>query len=111
MEKKLKGMVVAITGSSSGIGAAIAKTLAKHGACVVLGARREDRLKKIEKEIKESGGETVYTVTDVKNKEDLVRLVQTAVSAYGKLDVIVNNAGVGHISRIDELDHHQLVCK
>jgi NADP-dependent 3-hydroxy acid dehydrogenase YdfG len=104
MEKKLKGMVVAITGSSSGIGAAIAKTLAKHGACVVLGARREDRLKKIEKEIKESGGETVYTVTDVKNKEDLVRLVQTAVSAYGKLDVIVNNAGVGHISRIDELD-------
>jgi NADP-dependent 3-hydroxy acid dehydrogenase YdfG len=111
LHKKLKDMqnqivdkVVAITGAGSGIGRAIAVELAKSGARVVLGSRKEESLKEVVEQIKEAGGEAVYAVTDVKQKEDLLRLVNTALSAYGRLDVMVNNAGVAYISRIDELD-------
>jgi NADP-dependent 3-hydroxy acid dehydrogenase YdfG len=96
--------VVAITGASSGIGKAIAKELARNGVKVVLGARRTEELEKIVEEIKNDGGEAAYVATDVTKKADLVRLVNMAVEKYGKLDVIVNNAGVAYISRIDELD-------
>lgn len=100
----LKGKVVAITGASSGMGKAIAIELAKNGAKVVLGARRTEQLQQLVEEIKSKGGEATFTKIDVKNKTDLVRLVHTAVEQYGKLDVIVNNAGVSQLSRIDELD-------
>ncbi|AYB31682.1 SDR family oxidoreductase [Chryseolinea soli] len=102
--QNIKGKVVAITGASSGMGKAIAIELAKNGAKVVLGARRTERLQQLVEEIKGKGGEATFTKIDVKNKADLVRLVNTAVERYGKLDVIVNNAGVSQLSRIDELD-------
>lgn len=102
--QNIKGKVVAITGASSGMGKAIAEELAKNGAKVVLGARRIEQLQQLVEEIKSKGGEATFVQIDVKNKADLVRLVNTAVEQYGKLDVIVNNAGVSQLSRIDELD-------
>lgn len=102
--QNIKGKVIAITGASSGMGKAIAIELAKNGAMVVLGARRTENLLQIVDEIKRSGGEATSTQTDVKNKADLIRLVNTAVEQYGKLDVIINNAGVSQLARIDELD-------
>lgn len=102
--QNIKGKIVAITGASSGMGKAIAIELAKNGAKVVLGARRTEQLLQIVDEIKSKGGEAAFAQIDVKNKADLVRLVNEAVEQYGKLDVIVNNAGVSQLSRIDELD-------
>nr|WP_294873425.1 SDR family oxidoreductase [uncultured Pedobacter sp.] len=102
--QNIKGKVVVITGASSGMGKAIAIELAKNGAKVVLGARRTEQLQHIVDEIKSKGGEATFAQIDVKNKADLVRLVNEAVEQYGKLDVIVNNAGVSQLSRIDELD-------
>lgn len=102
--QNIKGKVVAITGASSGMGKAIAIELAKHGAKVVLSARRTEQLQQLVEEIIGKGGEATFTKIDVTNKSDLVRLVNTALERYGKLDVIVNNAGVSQLSRIDELD-------
>jgi NADP-dependent 3-hydroxy acid dehydrogenase YdfG len=102
--KNIKGKVIAITGASSGMGKAIAIELAKNGAKVVLGARRTEQLQQLVEEIKSTGGEATCIKIDVKNKADLVCLVNTAVEHYGKLDVIVNNAGVSQLSRIDALD-------
>ncbi|WP_025146432.1 SDR family oxidoreductase [Pedobacter jeongneungensis] len=102
--QNIKGKVVAVTGASSGMGKAIAIELAKNGAKVILGARRIDKLQQIVDEIKSTGGEATCAQIDVKNSADLVRLVNTAFEQYGKLDVIVNNAGVSQLARIDELD-------
>ena len=102
--QNIKGKVIAITGASSGMGKAIAIELAKNGAKVVLGARRTEQLEQLVEEIKSTGGDATCTTIDVKNKADLLRLVNTAVQHYGKLDVIVNNAGVSQLSRIDALD-------
>ncbi|OQP57291.1 oxidoreductase [Niastella vici] len=104
MYNQLEGKVVAITGASSGIGKAIARNLSKSGARLVLGARRMEQLEKIAEEIKGSGGECAYIIMDVRHKVDLEHLVNTAVKKYGRLDVIINNAGVAQVSRIDELD-------
>jgi NADP-dependent 3-hydroxy acid dehydrogenase YdfG len=102
--QNIKGKVVAITGASSGIGKAIAIELAKNGAKVVLGARRSEELERLVEEINSTGGMAICTKIDVNNKADLVQLVNTAVEQYGKLDVIINNAGVSQLSRIEELD-------
>lgn len=102
--QNLKEKVVAITGASAGIGKAIAIQLAENGVKVVLGARNTEQLKSVVDEIKNKGGEAEFIKTDVSNRNDLVQLVNVAVSQFGKLDVIVNNAGVARISRIDELD-------
>lgn len=104
MKYEIKGKVIAITGASSGIGRAIALMLAREGAKVVLGARRNDRLEELATAIRKDGGEVAYTVTDVKRKDDLLRLVKLACDNYGRLDVMINNAGVSELSRIDELD-------
>ena len=102
--QNLKGKVVAVTGASAGIGKVTAIKLAENGVKVVIGARNTEQLEKVVEEIKSNGGEAVFVKTDVSNKADLVQLVNVAVTQYGKLDVIVNNAGVARISRIDELD-------
>lgn len=99
----IEGKVVAITGASSGIGHATAKLLAERGAFVVLGARREHALAAIVREITATGGKAVYRVTDVRRRRDLEALVETAIEHGGRLDVIVNNAGIGPISRFDAL--------
>jgi NADP-dependent 3-hydroxy acid dehydrogenase YdfG len=103
MENNVKGKVVVITGASSGIGEATAMVLAAQGARVVLGARRKDRLEGLVSRIKAAGGEAVYMVTDIKNRDDLVKLVNLACKEYGHLDVIVNNAGIARLSRIDDI--------
>jgi NADP-dependent 3-hydroxy acid dehydrogenase YdfG len=95
--------VVAITGASSGIGAATAELLASRGAKMVLGARRLERLETLAARIAEAGGEAVCIRTDVKRREDLAALVSLARRRFGKLDVLVNNAGIGPISPLDDL--------
>lgn len=100
----IKDKVVIITGASSGIGEATAKALAKEGAKLVLGARREERLKSLTEEIRSAGGVAEYIITDVKNREDLEKLVAVANNKFGQVDVFINNAGVSQLSRIDELD-------
>ncbi|WP_158813012.1 SDR family oxidoreductase [Methylocapsa sp. S129] len=99
----IEGKVVAITGASSGIGRATAKLLAERGAFVVLGARNEEALAAIVDEITAAGGKAVYKVTDVRHRSDLEALVELAIERGGRLDVIVNNAGIGPISRFDAL--------
>ncbi|WP_207477948.1 SDR family oxidoreductase [Arenibaculum pallidiluteum] len=95
--------VVAITGASSGIGEATALLLAARGAKVVLAARRPDRLKLLAHRIADAGGEAIYARTDVSRRSDLADLVKLACGVYGRLDVLVSNAGVMPISRLDEL--------
>lgn len=102
--ENLKEKVVAVTGASAGIGKVIAIKLAENGAKVVLGARNTALLEKLVGEIKSNGGEAVFVKTDVRKKKDLVKLINVAVSQYGKLDVIINNAGIARLNRIDELD-------
>ncbi|WP_312900493.1 SDR family oxidoreductase [Chryseobacterium taichungense] len=102
--QNIKGKVVAITGASSGMGKTIAVELAEKGAKVVLGARRTERLQQLVEHIKSKGGEASFTTIDVKNKADLVQLVTKAVEQYGKLDVMINNAGISQLNRIDDLD-------
>ena len=99
----IEGKVVAITGASSGIGEATALLLAERGATVVLGARGSDRLKALADRIAASGGKAAYARTDVKRREDLSSLVGLAMERFGKLDVLVNNAGIAPISLLDEL--------
>ncbi|MBR0800648.1 SDR family oxidoreductase [Bradyrhizobium jicamae] len=99
----IAGKVVAITGASSGIGRATAQLLAELGATVVLGARREQALTAIVEGIAATGGKATFRVTDVTRRADLEALVALAIEHGGKLDVIVNNAGIGPISRFDAL--------
>lgn len=94
--------VVAITGASSGIGEATARLLKSGGAAVVLGARRTDRLDRIAAEL--GGAEVVTVATDVTRRDDLDRLVQTAVDRFGRLDVLVNNAGISDLGLIADGD-------
>ena len=104
MNDMMKGKVVAITGASSGIGKSIAKKLAAVGAKVVLAARRKEKLAEIVSTIIENGGQASYVMVDVQNRVDLTKLVDKAITEYGKLDVMVNNAGISQLSLIDELD-------
>ncbi|MDF2478868.1 MAG: oxidoreductase [Sphingobacterium sp.] len=99
----IKDKVVVITGASSGIGEATAKLLAEKNALVVLGARREDKLKSLTDEIKKQGGQAVYRVTDVVNTDDSQKLVQLAKDTFGRLDVIFLNAGIMPNSPLSEL--------
>ena len=86
--------VIVITGASSGIGEASAKLLAAKGNKVVLGARREEQLKQIVEEIKSDNGEALYQVTDVTDSEDVEKLVKLAVDTFGRIDVLINSAGI-----------------
>jgi len=99
----LENKVIAITGASSGIGEAAALLLAKSGAKVVVGARRSDRLEELAKRIIDAGGEAAFAVTDVRQRSDLTRLVTLARERFGQLDVLLSNAGIAPISRLDEL--------
>ncbi len=99
----LDGTVVAVTGASGGIGAATARAVARRGGVVVVAARRERELQSLAAEIHEAGGTASYVVCDVGSREDLVRLVATAVEVHGHLDVLVNNAGIAPISPMADL--------
>lgn len=97
-----KSKVVVITGASSGIGEATARLLAKQGNKLVLGARREEKLKKIVAEINADGGESIYCVTDVTKVSNQEALAQKAMETYGRIDVWVNNAGLMPLSLMSE---------
>jgi NADP-dependent 3-hydroxy acid dehydrogenase YdfG len=100
----MSAKVVAITGASSGIGEATARLLAERGAAVVLGARRAERLDKIAQEIRDQGGRAVACTIDVTHRQDLERLVALAVAEFGRLDVLVSNAGISKIGPMADLD-------
>jgi NADP-dependent 3-hydroxy acid dehydrogenase YdfG len=99
----VNGKVIVITGASSGIGEASALLLAARGAKLALGARGTDRLQALADRIVASGGDAVWVRTNVKQRVDLSQLVKLACDRYGKLDVLISNAGVGPISPLDEL--------
>ncbi|MGW5345896.1 SDR family NAD(P)-dependent oxidoreductase [Streptomyces sp. HUAS TT3] len=99
----IEGKVIAVTGASSGIGEATAVHLAERGAHLVLGARREDRLNAVVDRITARGGSAVGLVVDVTRREDLRRLTDAAVDRFGRLDVLVSNAGTMAVSPFDEL--------
>lgn len=97
------GRVVLITGASSGIGEATARLLAAHGARVVLGARRTDRLQKIVAEIRAGGGSAEYMSLDVASREEVSAFVAFARQQFGRVDVMFNNAGVMPVSPMNAL--------
>lgn len=99
----IQGKVVAITGAGRGIGRATAIYLAARGARVVLGARSETELLDVAQEIERAGGEAALRSTDVTRRTDPEALIRLGRDRFGRVDVIVNNAGIGPISRFDAL--------
>ena len=91
---RLDGKVVVITGSNSGVGAAAAKLFASEGATVVISARRVEALLEVEKEIKALGATVLSVPTDIGKVEECENLIAKTIEAFGKIDVLVNNAGV-----------------
>ncbi|HET9029147.1 MAG TPA: SDR family NAD(P)-dependent oxidoreductase [Candidatus Aquilonibacter sp.] len=94
MGNELDGAVALITGASSGIGEATARALASRGAKVALAARRIDRLRELENEIKSGGGDAVAIEADVTDASQAESIVRSACGTYGRLDILINNAGV-----------------
>jgi NADP-dependent 3-hydroxy acid dehydrogenase YdfG len=94
MTEGIQGKVVVITGASSGLGEATAKLLSAQGATVAVGARRADRLKALANEISDNGGKALAIATDVTNRDQVKALVEQAVERFGRVDVMINNAGL-----------------
>jgi NADP-dependent 3-hydroxy acid dehydrogenase YdfG len=103
MSTNIDGKVVVITGASSGLGEATARHLAAQGATVVLGARRIDRLQALADELTRSGARARVMATDVTDRGQVQRLVDDAVQAYGRIDVMLNNAGLMPQSPLERL--------
>ena len=104
MENNVKSKVVVITVASSGLGEAAAKHLSTLGATVVLGARRKERIENLAKEIKQNGGQALAIAVDVTQREQVKKLVDAAVEQFGRVDVILNNAGLMPLSPMDRLN-------
>jgi NADP-dependent 3-hydroxy acid dehydrogenase YdfG len=94
MTQGIKDKIVVVTGASSGLGEATARLLSAEGATVVLGARRADRLRTLAKELETRGGKALAVTTDVSHREQVKALVDAAVQTYGRVDVMINNAGL-----------------
>ncbi len=102
--KNFKNKVVIVTGASSGIGEACAKEFAAQGAKVVLGARSVEKLQLIAGEICANGGEAIYCPVDVAKPEECEQLVKSAVDAWGRVDVLICNAGLSMRALFDSVD-------
>lgn len=100
MTKNIEGKVVVITGASSGLGAATARHLSANGAIVVLAARRADRIEALANEL---GGKALAVATDVTDRQQVKQLVDKAVEAYGRIDVMLNNAGLMPLAPLEKL--------
>lgn len=103
MSNNIQRKVVVITGASSGLGEATARLLSAEGATVVLGARRIDRLKSLADELTARGGKALAVVTDVTHCDQVKRLVDAAVQKFGRIDVMINNAGLMPQSPLERL--------
>ncbi len=104
MENNIKGKVIIITGASSGLGEAAAKHLSQLGAAVVLGARRADRIEKLAKEISNNGSQALALSVDVTQPDQVKKLVDATVEKFGRVDVILNNAGIMPLSPMERLN-------
>ena len=107
-QDKPSTQVVIVTGASSGIGEATARRFAEAGYAVVLAARRKDLLDRIATEIRRKGGEALSVPTDLSDAAETSSLVQRALDAYGRVDVLVNNAGYGPPYALEQLDRAAL---
>lgn len=105
----VEGKVIIITGASSGFGKLTAKRAAEMGGKIVLAARSEEKMKETVAEIKAAGGEASYIVTDVAKKDDVFAMAKFAVDTYGRIDVLVNNAGTMPLAFFSE--HEQALDK
>lgn len=104
MAGRLQDKVCIITGASSGMGAETARAFGREGAKVVLAARREEKGEAVAQEIRDAGGEAIFVKTDTLELGDLENLVQTTVDKYGRIDVVINNAGTGNFFNLHEMD-------
>ncbi|CAN5582473.1 hypothetical protein BH11ACT6_BH11ACT6_12580 [soil metagenome] len=106
-----QGKVVLVTGSSQGIGRGVALAFARQGAKLVLAARSADRLALVQEEILALGAEAISVPTDVTSEHSVEALVSAAHKRFGRIDVLVNNAGIGRVSGVEaetfEDDVHQ----
>lgn len=102
MSDNIAGKVIIITGASSGMGEAAARHLAEKGAKIVMAARRMERIEAIAKELKQQGKQAMAIPTDVAKYEDVENLIQATVAAFGRVDVLINNAGVMPLSRLEQ---------
>lgn len=107
MKQRFQDKVVIVTGASSGIGKVAARAFAREGACVVLAARRQEEGNQIAAEIKAAGGEAVFVQTDVARTQDVIKLIETTVATYGRLDCAFNNAGIGGDAMTLTADHSE----
>ncbi len=96
MKEPTNSKVVIITGASSGIGAAVARRLARDGMHLTLAARRLDRLVQVAAEVEALGGEALIVQTDVRNRDEIEKMIQATLDRWGHIDVLLNNAGVGN---------------
>ncbi len=103
MENNIDGKVIVITGASSGLGEAAARLLSGQGATVVLGARRLDRIQALADELGKNGGKALAIATDVSQRDQVSRLVDKAVQTFGRIDVMLNNAGLMPSSPLERL--------
>ena len=103
MSNNIEGKVVVITGASSGLGEATARMLSAQGATVVLGARRVERIEAIARELEAAGGRVLALATDVTRAAEVQRLVDATVEKFGRIDVLVNNAGLMPSSPLERL--------